>query len=104
MPEHPETMRFYRMRLPHWEVEDGRYFVTIRLKGAIPQEGLDQINHLRHLMDIAVENRLDPARKGRFSGDAGQLFTLPGYKKCANDLYCKRLERSYKTRAHDTWC
>ncbi len=33
-------------RLPHWEVEDGRYFVTLHVSGAIPQTGKDQIRAL----------------------------------------------------------
>ena len=39
----PKTIRFWRGRLPHWEVEDGRYFLTVRLKGAIPIEGQERI-------------------------------------------------------------
>lgn len=30
------TTSFYRARLPHWEVQDGVYFVTARLHGALP--------------------------------------------------------------------
>jgi putative transposase len=36
MTRKPETISFWTGRLPHWEVEDGRYFVTIHLAGAIP--------------------------------------------------------------------
>ncbi len=39
----PKTIRFWRGRLPHWEVEAGRYFLTVRLKGAIPIEGQERI-------------------------------------------------------------
>ncbi len=39
----PKTIRIWRGRLPHWEVEDGRYFLTVRLKGAIPIEGQERI-------------------------------------------------------------
>lgn len=31
------------MRLPHWEVAGGRYFVTMRLQGSIPAEGLQDV-------------------------------------------------------------
>jgi REP element-mobilizing transposase RayT len=54
MHERPETSRFYRMRLPHWEVVGGRYFVTIRLKGAIPAEGLRRIRYYLQLAESAV--------------------------------------------------
>ena len=36
----PETIRFYRKRLSHWEVAHGAYFITIHLSGAIPAKAL----------------------------------------------------------------
>jgi putative transposase len=39
----PQTTGFWQGRLPHWEVEDGRYFVTIHLAGAIPKSAAEQI-------------------------------------------------------------
>ncbi len=38
MTHHPETISFYRSRLPHWEVKDGHYFVTIRVAGSLPEK------------------------------------------------------------------
>ncbi len=46
MTRRPATIAFWRGRLPHWEVEDGRYFVTLHLAGAIPKEGEDRIRQL----------------------------------------------------------
>jgi len=43
MTRKPKTTAFWRGRLPHWEVEDGRYFVTMHLAGAIPEQGRDRI-------------------------------------------------------------
>ncbi len=43
MSRKPRTIGFWRGQLPHWEVEDGRYFITIHLAGAIPPEGQSQI-------------------------------------------------------------
>jgi hypothetical protein len=43
MTRKPETIGFWTGRLPHWEVEDGRYFVTIHLAGAIPAAGRDRL-------------------------------------------------------------
>jgi hypothetical protein len=43
MTRKPETVAFWRGRLPHWEVVEGRYFVTIHLAGAIPQQGQQRI-------------------------------------------------------------
>jgi len=36
----PKTIAFWNGRLPHWEVEDGRYFVTIHLFCEIGRKGL----------------------------------------------------------------
>jgi hypothetical protein len=40
----PETIDFWVGRLPHWEVVDGRYFVTIHHAGAIPESGHRRIH------------------------------------------------------------
>ncbi|HUG10925.1 MAG TPA: transposase [Opitutaceae bacterium] len=32
------TTRFSRGKLPHWEIKDGRYFLTVRLADSIPRE------------------------------------------------------------------
>ena len=32
-----KTINFFRGKLPHWEVENGLYFITIHLKGALPK-------------------------------------------------------------------
>jgi REP element-mobilizing transposase RayT len=42
----PKTTAFWVERLPHWKVEDGRYFITIHLAGAIPTEGCVRIKSL----------------------------------------------------------
>ena len=38
MPEFSKTVSFWRGSLPHWEVVDGRYFVTLRQAGSLPRE------------------------------------------------------------------
>jgi REP element-mobilizing transposase RayT len=43
----PSTIAFWQGRLPHWEVEEGRYFVTIHLAGAIPKKGCQRILDIR---------------------------------------------------------
>jgi REP element-mobilizing transposase RayT len=42
----PETTAFWRGHLPHWEVVDGRYFITIHLRGAIPDQGQQRIREI----------------------------------------------------------
>ena len=46
MMRKPKTTTFWLGRLPHWEVEDGRYFITIHLTGAIPAVGRSRLMRL----------------------------------------------------------
>jgi REP element-mobilizing transposase RayT len=46
MPRKPKTIAFWVGRLPHWEVEDGKYFVTIHVAGAIPEIGRERLRLL----------------------------------------------------------
>jgi REP element-mobilizing transposase RayT len=46
MNRKPKTIAFWTGRLPHWEVEEGRYFITIHLAGAIPIQGRARLREL----------------------------------------------------------
>jgi len=46
MTRKPKTIAFWWGRLPHWEVEDGRYFVTLHLAGAIPPQGRERLRQI----------------------------------------------------------
>jgi putative transposase len=59
MKRKPETISFWRGRLPHWEVVEGRYFVTIHLAGAIPQAGQKRIREISQQLDQAAEHSDD---------------------------------------------
>ena len=65
MREKPETVHFWRGDLPHWEVVDGRYFVTIRLRGAIPEAGMRRIRCLKEKLEAAVANGCDGLKERR---------------------------------------
>ena len=56
----PRTTAFWVGRLPHWEVEDGRYFVTIHLAGAIPAQGRLRLMRLSK-QARAIEDKPPPA-------------------------------------------
>src|SRR6516165_5743069 len=56
MVRKPETTAFWRGRLPHWEVAEGRYFVTIHLAGAIPQSGHDRIHQIAAMSDRLLKH------------------------------------------------
>jgi REP element-mobilizing transposase RayT len=64
MMRKPKTVAFWWGRLPHWEVEDGRYFVTIHLAGAIPQQGRVRLRQIADELRHAPESkRLSLQRK-----------------------------------------
>jgi len=41
-----QTVRFTRRNLPHWEVEGGRYFVTVRCADSLPREAVLRLAEL----------------------------------------------------------
>jgi putative transposase len=47
----PQTISFYRKKLPHWEVADGVYFVTIRRHASIPKEIMAKIRQMSHELE-----------------------------------------------------
>ena len=65
MNDKPQTISFYRKRLPHWEVTGGRYFVTLHLAGAIPEEGQQRIRQISADLEQAVAQGLDGHRLHR---------------------------------------
>src|SRR4051812_8598423 len=62
-----DTIAFWYGRLPHWEVVDGRYFVTLHLAGAIPPQGQERIHRLaeetNQLPHTDAEGRLNVQRR-----------------------------------------
>ena len=62
MSRKPETISFWTGRLPHWEVVDGRYFVTIHLAGAIPVQGQNRIRVLAAELDRIPRDQIDNRR------------------------------------------
>jgi REP element-mobilizing transposase RayT len=61
---HPETVAFWRGRLPHWEVVDGRYFITLRLWGTLPGQAVSHIRHVaQQIRDCRQENYVKLERR-----------------------------------------
>jgi REP element-mobilizing transposase RayT len=60
MTRKPKTTAFWVGRLPHWEVEDGRYFITIHLAGAIPAAGRLRLMKLAQ-QARAIQDKGSPA-------------------------------------------
>ena len=61
MSDYPQTINFWRGALPHWEVVDGRYFVTLRQSGSLPQSAEEDLQSL--LKDVSDEDYLHKSRK-----------------------------------------
>ena len=58
----PKTLHFWQGHLPHWQVENGRYFVTIHLHSAVPKAAHQRIHILseqfrREEMECANDQR-----------------------------------------------
>lgn len=44
------TLNFWRNRLPHWEVKNGRYFITIRCYGSLPGEVRQRLHSVQNAL------------------------------------------------------
>ena len=65
-----ETVRLTRRRLPHWEVEGGRYFVTVRCADSLPAE------IVARLSENHWEMSKTPARSAAFVAARREFFRL----------------------------
>jgi REP element-mobilizing transposase RayT len=87
MQRRPETIAFWWGLLPHWEVADGRYLITVHLAGAIPPSGQERVRaevdrlrravangqpgHWQRLrLSVTVERWLDRAAAAMHLGEA----------------------------------
>jgi putative transposase len=69
-----QTTRFTYRHLPHWEVKQGRYFVTVRCADSLPREAV-----LR-LIELAETQRTIEACSDAFAAHQRQIFhTLESY-------------------------
>lgn len=53
------TIRFTRRKLPHWEVEDARYFVTIRCADSLPREAVLRISEQQRTLATIAPRSLE---------------------------------------------
>ena len=76
------TLRFTRRNLPHWEVEGGRYFITVRCADSLPREVVARLDEI-HRQIAAIE----PA-SAQFATEQRRYFALmekylhAGYGSC----------------------
>ena len=52
------TTRFQRRKLPHWEIANGRYFVTIRLADSLPTVVLLQLREIHASLSLVESNSI----------------------------------------------
>jgi len=61
------TRRFHRNKLPHWEVEQGRYFVTVRLSDSLPRHVVQELQEVRaSLVEIEAQSEQFAAMQRRY--------------------------------------
>ena len=61
------TSRFRRGKLPHWEVEQGRYFVTVRLGDSLPHATVGRLREIhRELASIEAQSAAFAALQRRY--------------------------------------
>jgi hypothetical protein len=76
MQRQPVTQAFYRRCPPHWQVEGGHYFVTLRQAGSLP---LAAVERLRKLTQEYLELDQPPALQARIYSDLQKsLHTMRG--------------------------
>ena len=61
MAESVQTISFWRGVLPHWEVVDGRYFVTLRLANSLPHRVVEDLAGI--LKDASEQDFLKRSRR-----------------------------------------
>lgn len=56
MKRDPQTITFHEGSvLPHWEVSEGRYFVTIRQAGSLPDSVVERLRERARRQNVSVE-------------------------------------------------
>lgn len=56
------TVSFSRRNLPHWEVANGRYFVTVRCAGSLPRAVFKQLTEIQSALRSADARSVQYAR------------------------------------------
>ena len=94
-----KTRRFWRSQLPHWEVERGYYFITIRCAGSLPRTVVEQIKEVYASMKAIEPNdgAYEALQRRYFQTVEKYTDTSKGFcpfrtKECADVITEKLLE------------
>jgi putative transposase len=102
----PETVAFWRGRLPHWEVVDGRYFITMHLKGAIPLHGQERINEMAMELSNHCQNADEKAlriQRRIFAEMEAWLDRTPYRNHLQNPGIAEMVMEAIASRAGKVW-
>lgn len=85
------TTRFRRGRLPHWEIENGRYFVTARLADSLPASAVVRLSEIHvSLSNISPQSEAFAQLQRQYFRtletyvDAGRGACLLQHPQCAD--------------------
>jgi len=56
MPDLRDTKKFWRARLPHWEIEQGIYFITIRCANSLPSQAQARLKEIKDSVELQDAN------------------------------------------------
>jgi REP element-mobilizing transposase RayT len=74
-----QTIRFGRRNLPHWEIRGGRYFVTVRCAGSLPDNVVGRLQEIHlHLQTII------PRSEGFAAMQRAYFLTMEKYLDCSS--------------------
>lgn len=65
-----ETLRLRRRNLPHWEIRDGRYFITVRQAGTLPESAQLKLREVRQALQAI------PPQSSEFSALQRRHFAI----------------------------
>ena len=79
---HLHTTRFSRGKLPHWEVHDGQYFVTVRCADSLPREAVERLREVSMTLRSTESNSDEFAALQRFYFHALEKYLDAGSGEC----------------------
>lgn len=77
-----QTTRFTRRHLPHWEVANGRYFVTVRCADSLPAEAVERLAEQQRALSAIKACSPEFARLQRVVFRTMELYLDAGAGAC----------------------
>lgn len=77
-----QTTRFTRRHLPHWEVEQGRYFVTVRCADSLPKVAVLRLDELTQSLRLIAPRSAQFIALQRETFLTSEKYLDAGYGAC----------------------